>query len=137
MDAQVAALRARLAAPADFSPHHVLEALEEELADYFAGKLKKFDSPLVEPGTPFQESVWAALRDIPYGETRSYAELARAVGNPKAVRAVAQANGRNRIAILVPCHRVINTGGKLGGYGGGLWRKRRLLEIEAGAGLGL
>jgi O-6-methylguanine DNA methyltransferase len=116
--------------PAAPAAHPYLERLKEELAEYFAGNRSKFGVPIHEPGTPFQERVWAALREIPYGETRSYGELARSLGDPAAVRAVAQANGRNRIAILVPCHRVIGADGGLGGYGGGLWRKRRLLEIE-------
>jgi AraC family transcriptional regulator, regulatory protein of adaptative response / methylated-DNA-[protein]-cysteine methyltransferase len=132
IEAQAEALRAGTGFPSAFSPHPLLERLEAELAEYFAGRRRDFDLPIVEPGTPFQERVWIALREIPYGETRSYADLARAVGNLKAVRAVAQANGRNRIAILVPCHRVIGADGGIGGYSGGLWRKKRLLEIEAG-----
>ena len=85
---------------------------------------------MVAPGSPFQERVWAALRRIPYGETRSYQDVAREVGDAAACRAVGTANGRNRIAIVLPCHRVVNQDGKLGGYGGGLWRKRWLLELE-------
>ncbi len=81
-------------------------------------------------GRQFEESVWGELRRIPYGETRSYEDLARAVGRPGGSRAVGQANGRNRIAIVIPCHRVVNKGGELGGYGGGLWRKRFLLDLE-------
>jgi AraC family transcriptional regulator, regulatory protein of adaptative response / methylated-DNA-[protein]-cysteine methyltransferase len=131
IEAQAKALRTRFVLPAALSPHPYLERLEVELAEYFAGERKAFDLPIVEPGTPFQEEVWAALREIPYGKTWSYAELARAVGNPRAVRAVAQANGRNRIAILVPCHRVVGADGGIGGSGGGVWRKKRLLEIEA------
>ncbi len=130
LEAQAEVLRARLGLPAAPAPHPHLERLKIELGEYFAGGRKDFDLPVHEPGTPFQERVWAALRGIPCGETRSYGELARSVGDPAAVRAVAQANGRNRIAILVPCHRVIGADGGLGGYGGGLWRKRRLLEIE-------
>ena len=110
-----------------------LDPWRRELDEYFAGKRSEFGVPIHEPGTPFQERVWAALREIPYGETLSYGELARTLGDPAAVRAVAQANGRNRIAVLVPCHRVIGADGGLGGYGGGLWRKRRLLEIEGAA----
>jgi AraC family transcriptional regulator, regulatory protein of adaptative response / methylated-DNA-[protein]-cysteine methyltransferase len=131
LEAQAEALRARSGLSAAFSPHPHLERLEVELAEYFAGRRRNFDLPIAEPGTPFQERVWAALREIPYGKTWSYAELARAIGDPKAVRAVAQANGRNRIAILVPCHRVVGADGGIGGYGGGVWRKKRLLEIEA------
>ena len=130
LETQAAALRSRLGLPVAPSPHPHLERLEAELSEYFAGNRRAFDLPLVEPGTPFQERVWAALREIPFGEAHSYAELARAIGNPAAVRAVAQANGRNRIAILVPCHRVIGSDGGIGGYGGGVWRKKRLLEIE-------
>ena len=114
-------------------PHPYTEALERELAEYFAGTRKKFSVPLVLAGTAFQERVWRALRDIPYGTTVSYAELARRVGSAQGVRAVGRANGDNRIAIVVPCHRVVRTGGDLGGYGGGLERKRRLLDLEAGA----
>ncbi len=104
--------------------------LEAELEAYFAGKLRNFETPLDTAGTPFQQRVWEALRRIPYGETRSYADQARAIGEPNAVRAVARANGDNRIAIVIPCHRVIGSDGKLTGYGGGLWRKRYLLELE-------
>jgi AraC family transcriptional regulator of adaptative response/methylated-DNA-[protein]-cysteine methyltransferase len=86
--------------------------------------------PLVTAGTPFQERVWSALQAIPYGETRSYRDQADAIGRPEAVRAVARANGDNRISILIPCHRVIGKDGQLVGYGGGLWRKRHLLELE-------
>ena len=130
LEAQALVLRSRLGLPAAPGTHPHLERLEEELGEYFSGKRSKFGVPIHEPGTPFQERVWAALREIPYGETRSYGRLAREIGDPAAVRAVAQANGRNRIAILVPCHRVIGADGGLGGYGGGVWRKRRLLEIE-------
>ncbi len=107
-----------------------LDRLREELRAYFAGSLRRFSVPLVFPGTPFQRSVWEELLCIPYGETRSYEDLARAVGRPGASRAVGTANGCNRIAIVIPCHRVVNKNGKLGGYGGGLWRKQRLLELE-------
>jgi AraC family transcriptional regulator, regulatory protein of adaptative response / methylated-DNA-[protein]-cysteine methyltransferase len=133
LEAQAVVLRSRLALPAIPAPHPHLECLKAELNEYFSGSRRGFDLPLHEPGTPFQERVWAALRGIPCGETRSYGELARALGDPAAVRAVAQANGRNRIAILVPCHRVIGADGGLGGYGGGVWRKKRLLEIEGAA----
>jgi AraC family transcriptional regulator, regulatory protein of adaptative response / methylated-DNA-[protein]-cysteine methyltransferase len=104
--------------------------MEEELAAYFAGKLRHFDTPLQPAGTEFQQRVWQVLKSIPYGETRSYGDQARMLGNPKAVRAVARANGDNPIAIVVPCHRVIGADGKLTGYGGGLWRKRWLLHHE-------
>ena len=104
----------------------------DELDRYFAGDLTAFTVPLETSGTPFQQAVWAELRTIPYGTTRSYGEQARRIGRPTAVRAVAQANGDNRIAIIIPCHRVIGADGTLTGYGGGLWRKRRLLELERG-----
>jgi AraC family transcriptional regulator of adaptative response/methylated-DNA-[protein]-cysteine methyltransferase len=120
------ALRAR-ALPGT-SPHVAL--LEQQLAEYFAGGRQTFTVPLVTAGTPFQERVWRALRDIPHGETRSYQDQAFAIGQPTAVRAVARANGDNRISILIPCHRVIGKSGELVGYGGGLWRKRRLLDLE-------
>jgi AraC family transcriptional regulator of adaptative response/methylated-DNA-[protein]-cysteine methyltransferase len=108
----------------------LLQRLGDELRAYFAGKLRKFTVPLVYPGSKFETAVWKALLDIPYGDTRSYEDIARAVGNPKAVRAVGSANGRNRIAIVIPCHRVVNKSGELGGYGGGLWRKKLLLHTE-------
>ncbi|MEZ5123551.1 MAG: methylated-DNA--[protein]-cysteine S-methyltransferase [Solirubrobacterales bacterium] len=102
-----------------------------QLAGYFAGERTEFDLELAPAGTPFQRRVWDALCEIPYGETISYVELARWVGQPKASRAVGLANGRNPLAIIVPCHRVIAADGRLGGYGGGLDRKRWLLEHEA------
>jgi methylated-DNA-[protein]-cysteine S-methyltransferase len=111
-------------------PHALLDRAAEQLQAYFAGELTQFDLPLHLEGTPFQESVWEALRSIPYGETISYAELAQRVGRPTAIRAVGTANGRNPISIIVPCHRVINTGGGLGGYSGGLPHKRTLLDLE-------
>jgi AraC family transcriptional regulator of adaptative response/methylated-DNA-[protein]-cysteine methyltransferase len=110
----------------------LFDELTEELERYFGGVLTEFSVPLFAPGTDFQTSVWSRLRAIPSGQTRSYAEVAAEIGRPTAVRAVARANGDNRIAILIPCHRVIGSDGKLTGYGGGLWRKRRLLEIEQG-----
>lgn len=109
----------------------VAEQLAEELAAYFEGRLKAFGTPLAPRGTPFQHAAWRALRDIPYGQTVSYGTQARAIGRPAAVRAVAQANGANPIAIVVPCHRVIGADGTLTGYGGGLDRKRWLLQHEA------
>jgi methylated-DNA-[protein]-cysteine S-methyltransferase len=97
---------------------------------YFAGELRDFDLPLDLQGTPFQLGVWRALRDIPYGVTISYGELARRIGTPKGSRAVGLANGANPIAIVVPCHRVIGSNGKLTGYGGGLGNKETLLALE-------
>lgn len=101
-----------------------------QLRAYFAGKLQEFDVPLQGDGTDFQKDVWKALRDVPYGHTASYGEIAKAVGRPKACRAVGLANGRNPISIIVPCHRIIGSNGKLVGYGGGLDRKTRLLQLE-------
>ncbi|WP_058300686.1 bifunctional transcriptional activator/DNA repair enzyme AdaA [Gorillibacterium timonense] len=105
-------------------------SIEQELADYFNGTLTEFKTPLYLLGSPFQKSVWTQLMSIPPGETRSYADLARALGNPNAFRAVAQANGANQLAIVIPCHRVINSDGELGGYGGGITRKQWLLTHE-------
>lgn len=113
--------------------HPHLEQLEVELAEYFAGARRAFDVPLALAGTPFQERVWRRLREIPYGQAITYDELARRVACPGGQRAVGRANGDNRLAVVVPCHRVIRSGGGLGGYGGGLARKRRLLELERGA----
>jgi AraC family transcriptional regulator of adaptative response/methylated-DNA-[protein]-cysteine methyltransferase len=110
--------------------HAHLEQLKVELAEYFAGQRTEFDVPVVYPGSSFQQAVWEQLRRIPYGQTRSYEEVARAVGTATAQRAVGRANGQNRIAIVIPCHRVVNKDGKLGGYGGGLWRKQFLLDLE-------
>lgn len=101
-----------------------------ELEEYFAGKRKTFSVPLSLHGTPFQKKVWTALCTIPYGETRSYSEIAEAVGNPKACRAVGMANNKNPILIIVPCHRVIGKNGSLVGYGGGLPIKEKLLKLE-------
>ncbi|MGW1000375.1 methylated-DNA--[protein]-cysteine S-methyltransferase [Streptomyces sp. NPDC002520] len=108
---------------------------EEQLSAYFAGELKEFTLELRLNGTPFQRGVWEQLTRIPYGETSSYGELADAIGNPKASRAVGLANGKNPISIIVPCHRVIGAAGDLTGYGGGLDRKRRLLDFERGTAL--
>jgi AraC family transcriptional regulator of adaptative response/methylated-DNA-[protein]-cysteine methyltransferase len=110
--------------------HRHLQQLFAELEEYFAGTRHAFTVPLLLRGSPFELAVWRALQAIPYGTTCSYADIARRIGNPRAVRAVGSANGRNRLPIVIPCHRVINTGGKLGGYGGGLWRKVRLLALE-------
>lgn len=107
-----------------------LPAVREQLEAYFDGTLTTFDLPLAARGTAFQERVWAALRDIPYGTTSSYGELAAAIGRPAASRAVGLANGRNPVSIVVPCHRVVGAGGALTGYGGGLERKRHLLTHE-------
>jgi methylated-DNA-[protein]-cysteine S-methyltransferase len=103
-----------------------------QLREYFSGKRTDFDLPLEPQGTPFQRGVWKRLEEIPYGETISYGELAKRVGNPKASRAVGAANGQNPIPIVIPCHRVIGANGKLTGFGGGLPTKEKLLELEKG-----
>jgi methylated-DNA-[protein]-cysteine S-methyltransferase len=108
------------------------EAAAAQLDGYFAGERTDFDLDLELTGTPFQRRVWAALQTIPYGETRSYGEIAEQIGSPGAFRAVGLANGRNPIGIIVPCHRVIGASGSLTGYGGGLERKRALLDLEQG-----
>ena len=123
-----------LPAPERFGPRDdgVQPALQEQLDGYFAGAVRAFDVRLGARGTPFQQRVWAALREIPYGATCSYGDLARAVGQPTAFRAVGAANGRNPIGIVVPCHRVVGTNGSLSGYAGGVERKRALLALESG-----
>jgi len=117
---------------ASFLPgeHPLFIQLNQQLKSYFAGNLKTFKLPLDIPGTEFQKNVWQQLVNIPYAKTRSYQQQAEQINNPKAVRAVAKANGDNRISIIIPCHRVIGKNGSLTGYGGGLWRKQRLLELE-------
>lgn len=111
-----------------------LPQLDAQLGEYFAGERTSFDLPLAPTGTDFQQKVWAALRTIPYGETWSYGRLAEAVGQPGAARAVGLANGRNPISIVVPCHRVVGSSGKLTGYAGGVERKAFLLDLERGSG---
>lgn len=135
LPAQIATLRKRFTAVVAPGEHAHLDQLSAELARYFAGTLKEFRVPIAAPGTPFQESVWAELRKIRAGATRSYADVARAIGRPRAVRAVARANGDNRVAILIPCHRVVGSDGALTGYAGGLWRKEWLLAHERGEGV--
>jgi len=108
----------------------VLEKCKEQLENYFSGKTIAFDLPLQPEGTEFQQKVWNELLKIPYGETITYMELAVRLGDAKAIRAVGTANGKNPIAILIPCHRVIGAGNKLTGYAGGIWRKKLLLELE-------
>lgn len=108
------------------------DLVRTQLAEYFAGERTEFDLPLAMAGTEFQRSVWAALREIPYGDTVSYGQLADRLGNPNASRAVGLANGRNPIGIIVPCHRVVGSTGDLTGYGGGIERKRALLAFEKG-----
>ena len=108
----------------------VLPGLREQLDAYWAGELTDFEVPLTTTGTAFQQQVWAALRRVPYGATCSYTDLAAAIGRPTAVRAVGAANGRNPVCLVVPCHRVVGSGGSLTGYAGGLERKRFLLQHE-------
>jgi AraC family transcriptional regulator of adaptative response/methylated-DNA-[protein]-cysteine methyltransferase len=107
-----------------------LRALKKQLREYFKGKRKEFSLPLITPGTEFQQAVWGVLRKIPYGTTISYLQQAKLINNPGAVRAVANANGSNRIAIIIPCHRVIGSDGDLTGYGGGIEKKRWLIDHE-------
>jgi methylated-DNA-[protein]-cysteine S-methyltransferase len=109
-------------------------SIRSQLTEYFAGDRTEFDLPLAMAGTPFQQTVWAALRDIPYGETISYGQLADRIGRPSASRAVGLANGRNPVSIIVPCHRVVGSTGDLTGYGGGIERKRALLTFEKSKG---
>jgi O-6-methylguanine DNA methyltransferase len=111
--------------------HPILDNLESELKDYFNGNRYDFSIPLDLRGTGFETSVWNELQKIPYGETRAYNDIAKAIGKPSASRAVGRANGNNPVAIVVPCHRVIASNGKLHGYGGGLWRKEKLLALES------
>jgi AraC family transcriptional regulator of adaptative response/methylated-DNA-[protein]-cysteine methyltransferase len=127
---EIARIRRALAADQLMRTTPVLAQLKRELAEYFAGDRREFTVPLHPVGTSFQQTAWQGLLEIPYGATRSYAQLAESIGHPRAVRAVGSANGRNPISILIPCHRVIASGGGLGGYGGGLDRKRLLLDLE-------
>lgn len=127
-------LRERHASTLRQGSNAVLDQLREQLGEYFAGQRRNFTVPLHASGTAFQERVWAALCEIPYGDTWSYLELAVRIGDAMATRAVGHANGANPIAIVIPCHRVINADGGDGGYGGGLWRKRILLDLERGQG---
>ncbi|HWP97290.1 MAG TPA: methylated-DNA--[protein]-cysteine S-methyltransferase [Syntrophomonadaceae bacterium] len=110
---------------------HLIREAFEQLELYLQGQLKEFSLPLMPEGTPFMKSVWHKLCQVPYGQTASYKDIATAVGNPKAVRAVGQANNKNPIPIFIPCHRIIGSRGDLVGYGGGLELKRKLLELES------
>jgi AraC family transcriptional regulator of adaptative response/methylated-DNA-[protein]-cysteine methyltransferase len=127
---QIATLRRRVAGIVRPGTNNHLDKLKKELDAYFAGRSATFTAKLESPGTEFQARVWDALQAIPSGETRSYLDIARQIGRPTATRAVARANGDNRLAILIPCHRVIGSDGTLTGYGGGIWRKEWLLEHE-------
>jgi AraC family transcriptional regulator of adaptative response/methylated-DNA-[protein]-cysteine methyltransferase len=130
---ELAALE-RQRGPITAGAHPHLSRVRGQLAEYFDGHRETFDVPLDTPGSGFQRAIWSGLRQIPYGSTVTYADLAATTGRPGAARAVGRANGTNRVAIVVPCHRVVAAGGALGGYGGGLDRKRRLLELEATVG---
>ena len=112
------------------SPNKHFEILNQQLNEYFEGKRKEYSVPLIIPGTEFQQSVWGGLQRIPYGSTLSYKQQSLALNKPEAIRAVAHANGMNRIAIVIPCHRVIGSDGQLTGYSGGEWRKRWLIDLE-------
>jgi AraC family transcriptional regulator of adaptative response/methylated-DNA-[protein]-cysteine methyltransferase len=127
---QIEIIKTRFRCPVVPGENPYTQQLRAELGEYFEGSRRTFTVPLDMRGTEFQERVWNLLLQIPYGETWSYEDLARRAGNPAAVRAVARANGMNRMAILIPCHRVVNKNGELGGYGGGLWRKSNLLKLE-------
>lgn len=132
LDTQFVTLRRVFGRPIVPGTNAVLEQLRHELAQYFTGNLKKFTVPLEFPGSEFQKRAWEGLLRIPYGKTLSYEELADRIGARRAQRAVGHANGLNRIGIVIPCHRVIQKNGKLGGYGGGVWRKQALLDLERG-----
>jgi AraC family transcriptional regulator of adaptative response/methylated-DNA-[protein]-cysteine methyltransferase len=131
VDTQIERVRALAGCALEPGDSPIFTRLRTQLDEYFAGTRRDFDVPLDARGTPFQMRVWNALRQIPCGTTTSYGRIAKAIGQPTAVRAVARANGDNRIAILIPCHRVIGADGQLVGYGGGLWRKKKLLDLEA------
>ncbi len=118
--------------PAWKRSNEALVGVRAQLDEYFAGARTEFSVPLRQEGTTFELGVWQALREIPYGETRSYGEIAAAIGQPGEARAVGTANGRNPVSVIVPCHRVIGADGSLTGFGGGLERKRALLELESG-----
>jgi len=130
LDGQFAVLRRQFKRSIVPGDNDHLKQLKKEIGEYFRGTRRRFTISLVYPGTEFQHKVWNQLLKIPYGKTVSYEEIARGIGSAKAHRAVGHANGLNRIAIVIPCHRVVNKDGKLGGYGGGVWRKQKLLELE-------
>lgn len=130
LETQVKRLRAHLGAHFVPGDNEVLAQAQFELAEYFEGTRQSFEVPTLAPGTEFQRATWESLLAIPYGETRTYREQAESIGRPQAMRAIGRANGDNRIAIVIPCHRVLGANGELTGYGGQLWRKRWLLELE-------
>lgn len=131
LEKQKTALQKSLKAEIVSGPNRVLRRLQKQLEEYFEGQRIKFDLPMVMTGTPFQKKVWKALIEIPFGKTMTYQSLTNELGNPKAIRAVAGANGANKMAIIIPCHRVIGSDGSLTGYAGGKWRKQWLLEHES------
>jgi AraC family transcriptional regulator of adaptative response/methylated-DNA-[protein]-cysteine methyltransferase len=131
LEKEIERLRLRLKAAIIPGMTEPLRSIERELKNYFEGTLKKFKTPFFLLGSPFQQRVWNELLKIPYGTTRSYAAQAALMGEPKATRAVANANGANQLAIVIPCHRIVNSNGALGGYGGGMARKEWLLQHEA------
>lgn len=130
LETQLTTLKKRMKSEMVTGQHPMIDEVNAQLDAYFEGKRKTFDIPLVVPGTEFQQKVWDALNQIPYGVTRSYKQQADAVGDVKAVRAVARANGENRISIIIPCHRIIGSDGSIVGYGGGIQRKQWLLKHE-------
>ncbi len=132
LEQEITAVQKALRGQFIFQENEQTQLLRQELDLYFQGRLKVFATPLEMIGTAFQQQVWNALLTIPYGETRSYKEQAQQLGNPKAIRAVAAANGQNKVSILIPCHRIIGSDGKLIGYAGGLNRKQSLLALERG-----
>ena len=132
LDHQFATLRKHFTCAIVPGENEYIAQLKKELKNYFDGSLKNFSVKTIHPGSPFQQKVWNQLLQIPYGTTVSYEEIARKIGSPTSSRAVGHANGLNRIAIVIPCHRVVNKSGELGGYGGGLWRKQMLLRLERG-----
>lgn len=136
VERELAQVEAARGGPVSEGDSAITAQLAHELPEYFAGRRTTFSVPLDLIGTPFQIDAWHALIAIPYGQTRSYASQARAIGRPTATRAVAAANGQNKISIVVPCHRVIGSDGSLTGFGGGLPRKRALLALEGGAAQG-
>lgn len=132
----VAAISRAFHAAISLAENQHLQQLKTELQEYFNGSRKAFSVPLDPVGTDFQKSVWQTLQTIPFGKTRTYKEQALQLNSPQGIRAVASANGKNKIYILIPCHRVIGSDGALTGYGSGLWRKKYLLELESGSNSG-
>ncbi len=130
LEREIERLRKRIKAAITPGDTPILKKIKTELIDYFSGKKSHFDTPLICMGSPFQKNVWEALQKIPPSETRSYLDIAKIIKKPAAFRAVANANGANQLAIIIPCHRVINTNGDIGGYGGGISRKKWLLSHE-------